>query len=238
MVVVQDAPVIDVIVPVLGRPQNADPVYMSFAANSLPGCQLVFVCSAADDPQIAACRATGARTLVHPEKPGRGNYAKKINWAFARTDSEFVFNGSDDIMFTLGWSETALRMMRGNVAVVATNDKANRQVMRGEFGTHCLIRRAYIDETGGTADNQPGVVLHEGYDHNFVDRELCEVAKHRRRYKFARNSVVEHRHPLWRTAPWDPTYRKALARFRDDQKLFAERSPLWKPTRQRDIVAR
>ena len=76
--------------------------------------------------------------------------------------------GADDIEFHPRWADIAVRMMRGRVGVVATNDKANRQVMRGEFGTHCLISRAYIDEHGGTFDGTPGVVLHEGYDHNFV----------------------------------------------------------------------
>ena len=39
--------------------------------------------------------------------------------------------------------------------------------------------------------------------------------------------LVRHRHPLWRTAPDDRTYRKALAKFRDDQRLFLKRAHLW-----------
>ena len=111
--------------------------------------------------------------------------------------------------------------------VVGTNDLANAQVKRGQFGTHCLIRRRYVTEHGGTADQGPGTVLYEGYDHNFVDRELCHVAQSRGVFVFARHSRVKHHHMLWRTAPDDATYRKALRNFRADQKLFLSRARLW-----------
>lgn len=224
---------ISVIVPVLSRPQNAQYIYTSFAANTLDA-TMTFVCTAGDDAQIKACKDTGAKVLIASWAPGPGDFARKINHGFANTDSEFVFMGADDIEFTPRWDDVALRMMRGRIGVVATNDKANRQVMRGEFGTHCLISRAYIDEHGGTFDGEPGVVLYEGYDHNFVDRELCEAAKRRRAFAYAAHSVVHHHHPLWRTAPWDRTYRKALARFHEDQTLFLERSRTAK--RNRDSV--
>lgn len=228
---------IDVIVPVLARPQNADLIYTSFAANTPPEAAMTFVCTAGDDKQIKACRATGAHVLIHAEPPGPGNYAKKINHGFNNTEREFVFMGADDIEFTEGWAETAIRLMRGRIGVVATNDMANREVMRGEYGTHNLILRSYIMDEGGTVDNEPGVVLWEGYDHQFVDRELCDVARSRRRYTFAKRSIVRHKHPVWRTAPWDTTYRKALAHSREDRDLYMSRSPLFNK-RKRDIVPR
>jgi hypothetical protein len=143
--------------------------------------------------------------------------------------------GSDDIDFHPAWDTNALRRMKGQIGVVATNDMANRQVIRGEFGTHCLISRDYINRFGGTGDREPGVVLYEGYDHNYVDRELCDVARRRRRYAFAHNAVVKHRHPHWRTAKWDDTYMKGTARFKEDQLLYGTRTVLWS-SRNRDIV--
>lgn len=225
---------IDVIVPCLGRPQNAAPLVASLAESGADA-KVTFVCTGGDRKQIAACEGTGAEVLVVGWAAGPGDFARKINWGYAHTDGDYLFMGADDIEFTAGWAEQALRKMRGRIGVVATNDTANRQVMRGEFGTHCLISRAYIEERGGTADNEPGVVLFEGYDHNFVDRELCDVARARGRYAFAAQAIVRHQHPLWKTARWDGTYRKALARFRDDQRLYAQRSVLW-TTRKRDIV--
>lgn len=214
---------IDVLVPVLRRPQNAELIFTSFAANTPDDCKLTFVCTSGDDAQIAASRATGAHILIHPVRAGPGDFAKKINYGFAHTNGEFVFMGADDLDFHPHWSEIALQHMTPSVGVVATNDKANRQVMRGEFGTHCLIRRSYIDELGGTFDQEPGVVLYEGYDHNFVDRELCDAARSRRAYAFAKRSIVRHRHPLWRTAPWDPTYKRAVSKAREDAALYDER---------------
>jgi hypothetical protein len=164
------------------------------------------------------------------ENAGPGDYAKKINRGTqreGRQDCEWVFMAADDITFEPRWDTTALKVARDKYDVVATNDMANAYVRRGQFGTHCLIRRRYITEMGGTADNEPGVVLWEGYDHNFVDRELSHVAQARGRFVFARHSIVRHRHPLWRTAPDDPTYRKALKNFRADQKLFLSRAHLW-----------
>jgi hypothetical protein len=227
---------IDVLVPVLARPANAQPLVDSLAASGADA-KITFVCTVNDDDQIYACEATGANVLIFGWIAGPGDFARKINYGFAHTESEFVFMGADDITFAPGWDAHALRMMRGRTGVVATNDKANRQVMRGEFGTHCLISRAYIDEHGGTFDSIPGVVLHEGYDHNFVDRELCDVARSRRAFAYAGTSIVRHRHPLWKTAAWDPTYRKALARFSEDQRLYMARASVWR-TRKRTVVVR
>jgi len=228
---------IDVLVPVLGRPENAKPLFDSLSASGADA-KLTFVCTGGDKPQIRACEETGVNVIVVKWPAGHGDFARKINEGFRQTDGDYLFMGADDIEFAAKWDTIALNMMRGRVRVVATNDKANRQVMRGEFGTHCLISRDYINTQGGTYSQEPGVVLYEGYDHNFVDRELCDVAKSRRAFAFANRSIVRHRHPLWRTAEWGPTYRKALAEFSADQRLFAERSRAWKRNRNRDIVAR
>jgi hypothetical protein len=82
-------------------------------------------------------------------------------------------------------------------------------------------------EQGATADGVPGLLLHEGYDHNYVDRELCSVAQHRHVYAFARRSVIRHRHPLFNTARWDATYRKSVANFQADRALYLARAPLY-----------
>ena len=229
---------IDVIVPVLGRPENAMPLVQSLHDSGADGYALItFVCTGGDKAEIRACRDTGANVLTVGWPAGPGDFARKINYGFQQTDGDYIFMGADDIEFTPKWDTIALNMMRGRIGVVATNDKANRQVMRGEFGTHCLISREFIDTLGGTYSQEPGVVLYEGYDHNFVDRELCDLAKSRRAFAFANRSIVRHRHPLWRTASWDPTYRKALKEFTADPRLFAERSRAWKRNRNRDIVA-
>jgi hypothetical protein len=218
---------IDVLVPVLSRPQNAQPLYDSFQRTAPEGATLTFLCSPGDAAQREACWLTEANLEVMDFPAGHGDYARKINHGVSVTGGEFVLNASDDIEFTEGWAEKALGMMSGRRHVVATNDDLNGQVKSGLFGTHCITRRSYILEQGATADGIPGVLLHEGYDHNYVDRELCSVARQRGVYAFCRDSIIRHRHPLFRTARWDATYRKSLARFREDRDLYLSRAVLY-----------
>ena len=218
---------IDILIPVLGRPHNAAPLVQNIHDTTEVPHTIVFLCSRGDDAQIIACEATGESGHVMDFPAGHGDYARKINLGLLGSDSEWIFNGADDLRFEPRWDTAALKAAGDRFHVVATNDMANAQVKRGQFGTHCLIRRRYITEQGGTPDQGPGVVLFDGYDHNFVDRELCHTAQHRGCYVFARHSHVRHYHPLWRTAPQDKTYQKALRHFREDQHLFLSRAHLW-----------
>jgi hypothetical protein len=218
---------IDILIPVLGRPHNVGPLVENIQATTALEHTILFLCSRHDPAQTEACQDTDATTLIMDFTAGAGDYAKKINHGFAATQSEWVFMCADDVRFEPNWDTNALKTARHHLDVVATNDLANAQVQRVLFGTHCLIRRRYITEQGGTADQGPGSVLFEGYDHNFVDRELCHTAQHRGTFAFARHSRVRHYHPLWKTATTDRTYQKALRRFRDDQRLFLSRAHMW-----------
>ena len=218
---------ISILVPVLGRPQSAAPLVQNIHDVTTEEHEILFLCSRGDTAQIEACFATEARAVVMEYPALSGDFARKINTGFHATQGEWVFMCADDVRFEPRWDTTALKVAKDRFDVVGTNDLANAQVQRGLFGTHCLIRRRYVTETGGTAEGEPGTVLWEGYDHNFVDRELCHVAQHRGVFVFARHSRVRHYHPLWRTAPDDPTYRKALKNFRADQRLFLSRAHLW-----------
>lgn len=218
---------IDILIPVLGRPQNAAPLVDNIRAVTSVDYRITFLVSPHDISQREACAATKAGIHKMEFPAGAADYAKKINAGMEYTQGEWVFLGADDISFEPGWDTTALKKAGDHYDVVATNDLANAHVRRGDFGTHCLVRRRYVTEHGATADHTPGVLLHEGYDHNFVDRELCHVAQNEGRFIFARHSRVPHRHPLWKTAPQDSTYRKALARFQQDHRLFLSRAHLW-----------
>lgn len=221
---------IDILIPVLGRPHRAAPLVDNIRAVTETPHAITFICSPEDHAQIEAVLDLRTDYVCMEFPAGPGDYAKKINAGFSREgrqDCEWVFNGADDLTFEPGWDTTALKAAGDRFHVVATNDLANAQVKRGQFGTHSLIRRRYVTEQGGTADGGPGTVLHEGYDHNFVDRELCHLAQHRGVFVFARHSRVKHSHYLWKTAPKDATYRKALRRYQEDWRLFLSRSHLW-----------
>jgi len=107
--------------------------------------------------------------------------------------------------------------------VVGTNDLHSPAVQTGKHATHILFARSYIEECGGTFDGT-GAVFCEQYDHQFVDNEFIATAKARGEWSFARDSVVEHLHPVWGKASWDATYEKAFRATAADTRLFTARS--------------
>lgn len=217
---------IAVIVPVLNRPQNAQPLADSLRATS--DAELVFVMSEADtDQQIDACLATGGRVISLETPPGPGDYARKIQAGYEATDAPYVLLGADDLRFHPGWDTAALALFAEfDVGVVGTVDLGNQQTVAGTHSTHPLVARCYIDSLGGVV-GMPGQVYFEGYDHQFVDAELVQTAIARGCYAHCHASVIEHLHPLWRKGEMDDTYRKALQETRADRALFEQRKMLW-----------
>jgi hypothetical protein len=214
-----------VIAPVLARPHNAHPVVRSLAASTKKA-RMVFACSPSDETQIAACKATGAETVVVPWEPDRGDWARKINYIRDRSEEPYILLGADDLRFHDGWDDEALLVFDQNdVGVVGTNDLANPRVRSGTHATHPMVCRGYADMYG-TID-EPELLLHEGYWHQFVDNELVETAKARGCWAFANYSKVEHLHPAWNTAPDDATYQRGQEQGREDLMLFHERRRLW-----------
>jgi hypothetical protein len=233
---------IDVLVPVLDRPHRAAPLAASLreSAGAVPY-RLVWVCSPHDPVQEHAARATldsagdgevpGA-VIVVPFEPGPGDYARKVNYAYRDTAGwssfEFVFTGADDLDFRPGWAEACLEAAETGAGVVGTNDLANPRVKRGLHSTHSLVSRAYVEECGATFDETPGVLLFEGYDHQYVDTELVYVADGRGCFAFAAGARVVHLHPFYnRSVPKDATYEKALRQGQADRKRYEQRRKAW-----------
>lgn len=220
---------IDVIIPVLNRPQNAAKVAESIVTATKGDYTITFVCSPRDEAEIEAVRATGFDYILTQWEPGPGDGARKWNCGYRNTSSPYVFLAADDLEFEYGWDEQALLVAaRSHAGVIGTNDDANPLVKRGLHSTHSLVSRSYIDLVGGTFLDGPGIVYHEGYEHQWVDTELCEAAKQRGQWAFARRSVVRHLHPLFphrgrERTPMDDTYRKALGGARHDSQLFLSR---------------
>lgn len=220
---------IAVVVPVLSRPQNAQPLVDSLlASNAAHWSKLTWVVSPGDTAELEAIRATGCGRIVTADwQPGPGDFARKTNLAYALSAEPFVFCGADDLRFHKGWDTALLETAAATQAgVIGSNDLGNPQVIAGRHATHPLVRRSYINACGG-AWGWPGLVYHEGYDHQWVDSELCELAKWRGCYAHAHGAVVEHRHVLWGKAEMDSTYRKAMAHGREDGRMFASRQALW-----------
>jgi glycosyltransferase involved in cell wall biosynthesis len=219
---------IAVIVPVLNRPQNAQPLIDSLMASTDQAAP-VFVISAHDSArQRRACLDTVADIVTAPWEPGPGDYARKIQAGYEWAEEELVLLAADDLRFQPGWLEAVEKIAdEYDVGVIGTNDNANPTVKAGRHSTHPVVRRCYIDRYGGVV-GEPGVVYHQGYDHQYVDNELVATAMARGCYAHAHDAIVEHRHPLYdRTVRRDATYEKGQARGLEDRRLFESRKHLW-----------
>ena len=216
---------IDILVPVLGRPQNALPLVESIVQNTIVDYSVVFLCSRGDVKQISACKQTGARIIII--EGGRSEYPRKMNVGFRKTDREFCLLGADDIEFETGWDTLALAVAEETWAgVIGTNDCFNAHVQRGEFSTHPLVSRRYVTEKGASFDG-PGVLCHEGYDHNYTDLEISKLAQARDEWAFCPESRICHRHPGFIGPARDETYQKGFRQFKRDRQLFLKREKLW-----------
>lgn len=223
---------IDVVIPVLGRPDNAKPVVDSFMAARAVASRIVFVVSPGDIDQTYACvRACERSTVDHrimeaPFDSGPGDFARKINYAFSRLKAPWMFQAADDVEFVEGWDVNVLAVAtrEEQPGVVGTNDDGNPTVKAGRHATHILFRRSYVEEQGASMDG-PGVVFHEGYGHQWVDTEVVELAKLRCQWAFAADSIVRHLHPFWdKAVAMDDTYRKGQSTSAADKALYRERA--------------
>ena len=223
---------ISIVVPVLGRDHQIEPLLENISQATSVDHEVVFVCSPNDLSARKECEASGARTLISTWPPGAGDFAKKIAVAYANTDREWIFQGATDIEFSTGWDIAALETARKTGAlVVGTNDEGNPSVVLGNHSTHTLIARSYCDNPGASMDG-PGSVFSLEYAHNFVDQELVNLAKARGVWAFAQDSVVRHNHPHWGRAEMDSTYTLGLSSFGRDRITFNRRRMLWaKPAR-------
>jgi hypothetical protein len=207
---------VDVIVPVLHRPQNVKPLLESLRAST--GLATAwFVCEPDDLIEWAEVDKYGGKRLVHP-----GTFAEKVNYAYTQTSAPWMVLVGDDVVFRPGWLDHAQHIARIHDGdVIGTNDLGNLRVMRGEHATHMMIRRSYIDEVGASWDG-PGVVCHE-YGHCFVDDEIVAAAKQRGRFQAALGSIIEHNHPYWNKAARDEIYEKGESHLKTDQAEFQRR---------------
>jgi hypothetical protein len=186
---------------------------------------ILVLCSPGDRQAVLAAEQAGALALVVAWQPGAGDYGRKINHGCRRTSEAWIFTGADDIRFHPGWDREALAAAAATGAqVVGTNDLHTPTEIRGENATHSLVSRRYAEL--GTVD-EPGLIYHEGYDHQFVDNELKETACARGLWTFADRSHVEHLHPHWGLAEMDATYEKAHRATNADHHRFLARRPLW-----------
>jgi glycosyltransferase involved in cell wall biosynthesis len=212
-----------ILVPVLNRPHRVELVLANIAEVTPEPHRLLFIADSDDQAELDALDSMGAEyiTLEPPV-----NWARKVNVGYEETGEPFFFVGADDLSYRADWFSRAMAYMKPGIGIVGTNDLANPRVMCGEHATHMLIRRSYIEEHSGVAD-EPGKVIHEQYPHEYGDDELIQTAMARGAYAHAFDSLVEHHHPMVGKAPDDDTYRLGRQRTKQGRRLFFRRQHLW-----------
>ena len=181
-----------------------------------------FICERDDKASIEAVVSTPGANLIVNRRTR--NYAGAINTGVMETDEPFVFAGADDVRFHDGWFDHAVALMDGQIEVVGTNDLGNPDVLAGTHATHYLVTRNYATQA---CIDHLGLMLYEGYDHNWTDTEMIQTATARGKFKPCLESVVEHLHVAWGKAEHDAGYTKSFANERADRARFMERKHLW-----------
>lgn len=214
-----------VIVPVLGRPHRVDPLLASLAGATPEPWHAVFVCDDDDDDERAALRGLVGDQLSIVVVPSGTPYGAKINAGVLACDEPVLFQAADDLKFHPEWLTRAQSRLGHRCHVVGTNDLYNHRVVHGKHSTHSLFTREYV-ERFGTID-QPGLAMHPGYPHAYVDDEFVQTARHRRAFKMARDAVVEHLHPFAKKAPEDWVYLKGRGLDDAGRAVYESRRHLW-----------
>ena len=212
-----------VLVPVMGRPQNADKFMRSLKASSAQA-KAYAIANVNDQPTIDAWQKAGAKVIVTTYT----TFAEKVNFGYYSTDEPWLLLVGDDVHFHPGWLEAAQSAGAAGASVIGTNDLRNPRVRKGSHTCHPLIRRSYIKEQGASWDG-PGLIAHEGYGHWYVDDEIVVAAKQRDVWTMALDSVVEHLHPLFGNAPEDETYKLGWSKAAADRKHFEGRLKKYAP---------
>lgn len=227
---------ITALIPVLNRPQNVERLVKSFI-DSVPidRAEMLFITSASCKEEIDEINKISNKAISLAIVPDDiMSWAKRINWGinYSQDNTHFsekstwVLCGADDIIFHKGWFEVAEESSQNFNGILGTNDLGNHACIVGEHTTHPIVSRNYIQEYG-TID-EPNKLLHEGYIHNFVDVEMVSTAKQRNCWKGMTTCIIEHMHPAWKKAEWDPVYQRGQDNLGHDRQLWITRSAKFK----------
>jgi glycosyltransferase involved in cell wall biosynthesis len=211
---------IAVVIPTLGRPHKVAEIVKNIQETA-PNATPYFVIESHDTATAEAIQQAGAQQIVNRRS---ASYAGAVNTALLETTEPYLFVSADDFYYHQGWLEPLLEQAK-SFGLCASNDLHNQDVQNGTLATCFLITREYAQ---AACIDEPGVMLHEGYTHNFVDAEVSETAISRGQFVYCADSKVEHLHYLWGLATKDETYAKTVLHHAQDEALFNNRRTLWR----------
>ena len=219
---------ISIVIPSYGRASRISGVLHNIRQTTITPYEIVVVVEPDQHQEYMAALVPSNDTILVINERSR-SYAGAVNTAVKFALGDYLFMGSDDLNFHSGWDTEALRVMNAlpNIQVVGTNDLWNKFVLEGVHATHYLVSKTYVDDPGGVVDGERGLVLYEGYDHNYTDTEFIGTAKARAAFAPCLTSVVEHLHFTAGKSLRDDTYRKGYAEIEEDARTYLRRRELW-----------
>lgn len=209
-----------ILIPSLNRPQLLARLIDNIG-RSTPEPHYIYL-MVSDDESVSIARKAGVDYHDDSWREDR-RYVTRMNQMVheLRTDTGWVFFGSDDVDFKPGWLGNALRVGESlNKAVIVGNDLRNRN------GTMALMRTDYLSRS---VYDEPGNAFYSGYMHNFADTEQFDTATLQGEFARAMHSEVEHLNPVFRhsrSIPYDPTYALSDHGKEQDRALYLQRKPL------------
>ena len=224
------SPTLAVLVPVLNRPANVEPLVTSFLTGCFDNARLIFISEVGDiEEREAISRIANFTRITEVSSLDAHTWPEKTNLGVECITADWYLFGADDIRFTPGWWE-ATEQLRNNpaISVIGTNDQqldgsgGNPRVQVEQLVIHPLVRATYIRDHG-TID-QPGVAVHPGYSHWCCDDELLWTAKLRGAYAYCPEAHIPHMHPYFGAGEMDDVYRAGEANSEADMALWADRA--------------
>lgn len=207
-----------ILVPSLNRPQRLLETIRHIRTTTPKPFGILFCVS--DPESIAILQAMGEQFIDDSDREDK-RYVTRMNKLVRHVgEARTVFFGSDDVIHRPGWFEEAAAVLDQGYAVAVVND------LKNQLGTQALVRTDYLSYA---VFDDPGVVFHPGYLHNYADNEMFLTATMRGTCGRAMESIVEHLHPLMGgSVPWDSTYQVATDGWDHDLALFEERAQMIK----------
>lgn len=211
---------IDIIVPTYKRIQNIEKCFNNILET--PDCRPLFVVHESDTDSLNEVKRLKASYTIDKQSPSgvnasnAGYWAIKTNW--------FVLS-QDDIFFHKGWLDNAKKHITKGIKVVGLYDGYPYH-LQSQHSVAWLINRQFVQRNSLSIGHKD-VLFNPDYKKNYADNELNDIAKFRKVWAFASDSLAEHLHPGFNKSQMDSTYQMNENFLSEDRELYNLRSNLW-----------
>lgn len=208
---------IQIVIPTYKRLNDLERTY-----NQLKYYDVIYVCHETDTKSQEWLRDKGIDPVIDLQPPSGVNATNAGYW---EATADWVVIGQDDFVWHEGWLDEALSVQEETGAkVIGFNDGYDKRNFEHSVGW--LVDREFVEDFS-LAVGFPNVIFFPHYKKNFSDNELCDTARDRGVWAYAKNAILEHMHPSFNKADNHPTYTNLDAHLSVDRELYDSRKHLW-----------